>query len=74
MDENTELILGFVLNLEQDEFKKYLGEYRKFSNIDVQKISIENHIKIHWLYPKNLYLQIRMVQKTFSIKKMEIYL
>ena len=45
MDENTELLLGFVLNLEQDEFKKYLGAYEKFSNIDVQKISIETSYK-----------------------------
>ena len=30
-----------MLNLKQDEFKKYVGAYRKFDNTDVQKISIE---------------------------------
>ena len=45
MDENTELLIGFVLNLEQDEFKKYATPYRKFDNIDVQKISIEKLFK-----------------------------
>ena len=41
MDKNSELLVGFVLNLKQEEFKKYVGQYQTFDNTDVQKISIE---------------------------------
>ena len=72
MDKNTELLIGFVLNLEQDEFKKYAGPYREFNNIDVQKISIEKSFRNSSAISEKLVFTNKDGAKNIFAKKMEI--